>query len=73
MLFDFWYRLKTYLEPLARAENISQAAFCWLDQVLLTFESLCMHFNNLKVKDSADIPGRLDLTPSLIILKRNAN
>jgi hypothetical protein len=53
----FWYRLKTHLEPLARAANLAQAAFCRLDQILLTFGSLCMHYDNLRTKDPADLTG----------------
>ena len=56
-LINHWYRLKTHLEPLARAANLAQAAFCQLDQILLTFGSLCMHYDNLRNKDPADRPG----------------
>ena len=51
------YRIKTHLEPLARAANLAQAAFCRLDQILLTFGSLCMYYNNLRTKDPADRMG----------------
>ena len=51
------YRIKTHLEPLARAANLVQAAFCPLDQILLTFGSLCMYYDNLRTKDPADRMG----------------
>jgi hypothetical protein len=39
------------LEPLAIAANITQSAFCHLDEVLLTFGSLCMRFNEMASSD----------------------
>jgi hypothetical protein len=36
--------MKCHLEPLAVAANITQAAFCRLDQVLLTFGNLIMQY-----------------------------
>ncbi|KDQ23516.1 hypothetical protein PLEOSDRAFT_1049064, partial [Pleurotus ostreatus PC15] len=46
----FWQslaRMKTHLEPLARAANIAQAASCRLDQTLLTFGDLFVHYTYL--------------------------
>ena len=56
-LIYFWYRLKTHLEPLARAANITQAAFCHLDQILLTFGSLSIYYKDIKAKDPANVLG----------------
>ena len=53
----FWYRLKTHLEPLARAANVAQAAFCRLDQILLTFGSLFIYYREIKAKDPANDLG----------------
>jgi hypothetical protein len=36
--------MKCHLEPLAIAANVTQAAFCCLDQVLLTFAFLVMQY-----------------------------
>lgn len=47
---DFWCaieRMKNHLEPLAVATNLMQAAFCRLDEVLLTFGNLYHAFNGL--------------------------
>ena len=46
------YRIKNHLEPLAIAANITQSAFCRLDEVLLTFGVLYHHFSNMH--DPAD-------------------
>jgi hypothetical protein len=56
-LIYFWYRLKTHLEPLARAANVAQAAFCRLDQILLTFGSLSIYYKDIKAKDPANDLG----------------
>ncbi|PBK82051.1 hypothetical protein ARMGADRAFT_1038934 [Armillaria gallica] len=43
----FWHalaRIKNHLELLAIAANVTQAALCHLDQVLLTFGQLYMHY-----------------------------
>ncbi|PBK83460.1 hypothetical protein ARMGADRAFT_1037846 [Armillaria gallica] len=43
----FWHALaqiKNHLEPLAIAANVTQAALCHLDQVLLMFGQLYMHY-----------------------------
>ncbi|KAJ7111680.1 hypothetical protein C8R44DRAFT_882747 [Mycena epipterygia] len=48
---NFWSvieRMKEHLEPLAIATNIMQAAFCRLDEVLLTFGNLYRAFDHLK-------------------------
>jgi hypothetical protein len=39
--------VKVYLEPLAIAANITQAAFCRMDQVLLSFGFLVMQYQSL--------------------------
>jgi hypothetical protein len=36
------------LEPLAIAVNVTQSAFCRLDEVLVTFGSLCMTYTGMK-------------------------
>ncbi|KAJ7781902.1 hypothetical protein DFH07DRAFT_723434, partial [Mycena maculata] len=41
-------QMKKHLEPLAIATNIMQAAFCRLDEVLLTFGNLFRSFDSLK-------------------------
>lgn len=40
-------RIKRHLEPLAIAANVTQAAFCRMDQVLLTFGHLVMTYKKL--------------------------
>ncbi|KAJ8515209.1 hypothetical protein ONZ45_g7358 [Pleurotus djamor] len=47
LLWHSLTRMKVCLEPLARAANVAQAASCRLDQVLLTFGSLFIHFSKL--------------------------
>jgi hypothetical protein len=44
-----------HLEPLAIASNIIQSAFCRLDEVLLTFAMLYLHFANLTSSTDTDI------------------
>jgi hypothetical protein len=39
--------MKRHLEPLAIATNVTQASFCRLDQVLLTFGHLVMQYKSL--------------------------
>jgi hypothetical protein len=46
-----------HLEPLARAANVAQAAFCQLDQILLTFGSLSIYYTDIKANDSANDLG----------------
>ena len=48
-------RLKSHLEPLARAANVAQAASCRLDQILLIFGSLYIHYTSLT--DNEDKTG----------------
>ncbi|PBK86361.1 hypothetical protein ARMGADRAFT_1047859 [Armillaria gallica] len=54
----FWHslaRIKVHLEPLAIATNIMQSAFCCLNQVLLTFGLLYMHYTKeLSATDSVE-------------------
>ncbi|KAI9442952.1 ribonuclease H-like domain-containing protein [Lactarius indigo] len=56
----FWHslaRLKTHLEPLARAANVAQAAFCRLDQILLTFGSLSIYYREIMDQDPDNAIG----------------
>ena len=46
-------RYLTYLEPLVIAANITQAAFCRMDEVLLTFGSLFVQYH--KMGDDKDV------------------
>lgn len=41
-------RIKQHLEPLAIAANVTQSAFCRLDEVLLTFGALMMEYRDLR-------------------------
>ncbi|GBE86226.1 hypothetical protein SCP_0901050 [Sparassis crispa] len=53
----FWHslaRIKNHLEPLAIAANVTQGARCRLDQVLLTFGFLFLHFSLLDDGDDSD-------------------
>ncbi|KJA22371.1 hypothetical protein HYPSUDRAFT_1084456, partial [Hypholoma sublateritium FD-334 SS-4] len=52
-----------YLEPLAIAANITQASFCRLDQVLLTFGFLVMRYKDEKMNQ--DEIGRSAIIKSL--------
>ena len=40
--------MKRHLEPLAIAANITQASFCRLDEVLLTFGYLVMQYQKMQ-------------------------
>ncbi|KAH9023573.1 hypothetical protein EDB83DRAFT_2527307 [Lactarius deliciosus] len=56
----FWHslaHLKTHLEPLARAANVAQAAFCRLDQILLTFGSLSIYYREIMDQDPDNAIG----------------
>ncbi|KAH8981982.1 hypothetical protein EDB92DRAFT_1952750 [Lactarius akahatsu] len=53
----FQYSLKTHLKPLARAANVAQVVFCRLDQILLTFRSLSIYYEDNKAQDPANVPG----------------
>lgn len=55
-LREFNYSMKHHLEPLAVAANITQASFCRLDQVLMTFGYLVMQYINMT--DAKDQKGR---------------
>jgi hypothetical protein len=46
--------MKRHLEPLATAANITQALFCCLDQVLLTFGFLVMQYTAMTWSDLAE-------------------
>jgi len=45
--------MKLHLEPLAIAANVTQAAFCCLDTVLLTFGFLVMQYRRMADKDDS--------------------
>ncbi|KAJ6572632.1 hypothetical protein B0H10DRAFT_1670231, partial [Mycena sp. CBHHK59/15] len=63
---SFWYalvRMKVFLEPLAVAANVTQSAFCRLDQVLLTLGRLVMQYSALD--DLEDANGRDVIIASL--------
>jgi len=45
------FRMKLHLEPLAITANITQAAFCRLDTVLLTFGFLVMQYQQMTDED----------------------
>jgi hypothetical protein len=47
--------MKRHLEPLAIATNITQASFCRLDQVLMTFGHLVMQYRSMT--DPEDVVG----------------
>jgi hypothetical protein len=47
--------MKQHLEPLGIATNITQASFCHLDQVLLTFSHLIMQYKSMA--DPEDVVG----------------
>ena len=49
--------MKSHLKPLARAANVAQVVFCHLDQILLTFGLPSIHYQDLIMKDPANIPG----------------
>lgn len=46
--------MKRHLEPLAVAANITQASFCRLDEVLLTFGYLVMQYKKMQT-DAEDV------------------
>jgi len=47
-------RIKQHLEPLAIAANVTQSAFCRLDEVLLTFGALMMDYKDLRDNRGGD-------------------
>ncbi|KAH9079140.1 hypothetical protein EDB83DRAFT_2178078, partial [Lactarius deliciosus] len=60
----FWHSLarcvnprSTHLEPLARAANVAQVAFCHLDQILLTFGSLSIYYRKIMDQDPDNAIG----------------
>ena len=55
--------MKRHLEPLAIAANITQASFCRLDTVLLTFGFLLMQYRQLT--DEEDLDAAAAITESL--------
>ena len=50
----FSFRIKDHLEPLAIAANVTQSAFCRVDEVLLTFGSLVLEYKNLRDNRDGD-------------------
>ncbi|KAF4622376.1 hypothetical protein D9613_009287 [Agrocybe pediades] len=62
----FWHaitRIKHHLTPLAIAANVTQAAHCRLDDVVMTFGNLVMEFQ--KLTDYIDAPVREALIGSI--------
>jgi hypothetical protein len=55
--------MKHHLEPLAIATNITQASFCRLDQVLMTFGHLIMQYKS--VMDPEDLVGCTTIIESI--------
>ena len=55
--------MKLNLEPLAIAANVTQAAFCHLDTVLLTFGFLVMQYQHMA--DEADRTASTSIISSL--------
>jgi hypothetical protein len=55
--------MKLHLEPLALAANVTQAAFCRLDTVLLTFRYLVMQYQQMT--DEGDHVASLSIISSL--------
>ena len=49
------FRIKNHLEPLAVAANVTQSAFCRLDEVLLTFGALTMQYKDLRANKNGDL------------------
>lgn len=49
-----FFRIKRHLEPLAIAANVTQSAFCRLDEVLLTFGALTMEYKDLRDNHGGD-------------------
>jgi len=47
--------VKHHLEPLAIAANVTQSAFCRLDEVLIIFGSLCMTYSGMISSRQGDI------------------
>ncbi|KZP34710.1 hypothetical protein FIBSPDRAFT_971865, partial [Athelia psychrophila] len=63
---SFWHaitRIKRHLEPLAIASNITQASFCRLDTVLLTFGFLMMQYRAMT--DEADLDASAAIMESI--------
>ena len=48
-------RIKQHLEPLAIAANVTQSAFCRVDEVLLTFGALVMDYTDLRDNRGGDL------------------
>jgi len=48
------FSVKNHLEPLAIAANVTQSAFCRLDEVLITFGSLCMTYTGMLLSGEGD-------------------
>lgn len=55
--------MKRHLEPLAIATNITQASFCRLDQVLMTFGHLVMQYQSMT--DQEDMVGCMAIIESI--------
>ena len=57
--------MKRHLEPLALAANITQATFCCMDQVLLTFGFLVLQYQKMANSDVEDQAGCTAIIASL--------
>jgi hypothetical protein len=55
--------MKCHLEPLAIATNVTQASFCHLDQVLMTFGHLIMQYKSMM--DPEDMVGCTTIIESI--------
>lgn len=63
-IFDSWIsRMKRHLEPLAIAANVTQAAFCRLDTVVLTFGFLVMRYQ--RMTEEGDRAASMSIIASL--------
>ena len=61
--------MKRHLEPLAIAANITQASFCRLDEVLLTFGYLVMQYQKMQT-DADDAAACASIIASIEKLLR---
>jgi hypothetical protein len=57
--------MKRHLEPLAIAANITQASFCRIDEVLLTFGYLVLQYNKMMAEDPEDAPASRAIIESI--------
>lgn len=60
-----YFRITQHLRPLAIAVNVVQAAFCRIDQVLLTFGYLTMNYKTMMANDPDNIEGPTAIISSI--------